>query len=65
MLLTFNAPDKQIKSQRMTNTSKNFSTYTPNVPRKTPNYSNNKRNKQETDLLVVGHNTEGRNEPVW
>jgi hypothetical protein len=49
----------------MTNTSKNFSTYTPNVPRKTPNYSNNKRNKQETDLLVVGHNTEGRNESVW
>lgn len=57
MLLTFNAPDKQIKSHRMANTSKNFSTYTPNVSRKVPNHSNNKKNKQETDFLVVGHNT--------
>jgi hypothetical protein len=41
----------------MANTSKNFSTYTPNIPRKAPNFSSNKRNKQETDFLVIGHNT--------
>lgn len=41
----------------MTNTSKNFSTYTPNISRKAPNLSNNKRSKQEADFVVVGHNT--------
>ncbi len=57
MLLTFNAPDTAIKSQRMSNTTKNFSTYTPNVSRKAPNLSNQKRNKPETEFLIVGHNT--------
>ena len=48
MLLTFNAPDTSIKSHRMSNTSKNFSTYTPNSSRKAPNLSNQKRNKPES-----------------
>ena len=62
MLLTFNAPNvkQQSKPSRMSQTnSKNFGQYTPNVTRKMPNYSSNKKTKVEgNDFLVVGHQAE-------
>ena len=65
MLLTFNAPVQNKPSRMSMTNSKAFGTHTPNLSRKTPNYSSNKKTKVEGDFLVVGHQAELKKDWPW
>ena len=65
MLLTFNAPVQSKPSRMSTTNSKAFGTHTPNLARKTPNYSSSKKTKVEGDFLVVGRQAELKKDWPW